>query len=101
MSRECTCCRDMEMCDCTRTPAHLEEAVQRMILDAHDPVSKPSHYNKSGIELMDVLDAWDADRYQAAIVQYVLGWKEKGGVEDLKKCKWYLDRYIEGAPGLV
>lgn len=29
------------------------------------------------------------------VIKYVWRWKSKGGVEDLKKCRWYLDRLIE------
>lgn len=30
----------------------------------------------------------------AQVIKYILRWNKKGGVEDLKKARWYLERLI-------
>lgn len=66
-----------------------------------DAVNHPSYYCKGGIECHDAvaaavsnltgIDASDT----AQALQYLWRWKEKGGVEDVKKARWYCDRIIE------
>lgn len=70
--------------------------------DSNDMVNHPKHYKaKNGLETIDVIDAFteNLEGYEAAytanILKYVCRWKEKNGVEDLKKARWYMDRLIE------
>ena len=60
------------------------------------PIDKvsPDHYKGKGMEVIDVIDAFDLDLYQGSVVQYVIRYKKKEGLTDLKKAKWYLDRMI-------
>jgi hypothetical protein len=79
----------------------------------HDPVEKPKHYmlfEEQGIEVRDVINklvekiplkgpAWlghsgmfTADYVQ--MMQYLMRFMDKNGVEDLKKARWYLDKLI-------
>ena len=66
-----------------------------------DNVNKPSHYNKGKYEaidiILDVVKGLPGD--QAALVsnilKYVIRYPYKNGVEDLKKCQWYLNKLIE------
>lgn len=60
-----------------------------------DDPTHPSHYQGAGMQVWDVWDAFNLGAYESNIVKYVLRWKEKNGVEDLKKAKVYLDRLIE------
>jgi len=86
MSRECTCSDQLEACDCgysTDKPCFR-----------NDPVS-PKHYQSDKFQLIDVIDSFGLDFYQGTILQYIVRHKGKNGVEDLKKARWYLDRYIE------
>lgn len=66
--------------------------------DDEDPTN-PSHYKQGSIELIEFIDDWKLDFYQGTILQYLLRWRSKGGVEDLKKAHWYLSRYLEKAEG--
>ena len=80
----------------------------------HDPVEKPKHYmlfEDEGIEVRDVIEklvekmplkgpAWlgysgifIADYVQ--MMQYLMRFMDKNGVEDLKKARWYLDKLID------
>lgn len=70
--------------------------------DSNDMVNHPKHYKaKNGLETIDVIDAFteNLEGYEATytgnILKYVCRWKEKNGIEDLKKARWYLDRLIE------
>ena len=67
-----------------------------------ETVNHPSHYQtKKGIEAIDVMEAFTEDMtgaeavLTATILKYILRWKKKNGVEDLKKAEWYLARLIE------
>ena len=66
-------------------------------------VNHPAHYqSKSGIEVIDVMEAFTEDLRGAEavntcqVIKYILRWKNKDKpLEDLKKCKWYLERLID------
>jgi hypothetical protein len=64
----------------------------------NDPVNHPSHYTASGIETIDVIEAWDLDFCLGNAVKYIsrAGKKDpEKELEDLKKARWYVDRRIE------
>lgn len=48
-----------------------------------------------GLQHWDVVHLFDLDYFQGNITKYVMRWRAKGGVEDLKKARHYLDKYIE------
>ena len=54
----------------------------------------PGHYKRNGIEAVDVIEAFDLNYRLGNVVKYVLRHMNKGGVEDLKKGQWYLNREI-------
>lgn len=61
-----------------------------------EKVNHPAHYNKGKIEIIDAIDDWNLGFYDGNVVKYVARAKHKGTeLEDLKKAKWYLDRYIQ------
>lgn len=64
-----------------------------------DMVNSPRHYNKSGIECIDALQAMLGDGFEAYlqgnIAKYLWRYKYKNGGEDLQKAKWYLNKLIE------
>lgn len=71
-----------------------------------DPVSKPEHYNKGKIECIDAIESAVAGlsgsdaAWTANVIKYMWRWKQKGGVQDLKKARWYINRLLgEENPG--
>jgi len=60
-----------------------------------DPVNHPKHYTFGKIEVIEVIDDWKLNFYTANIIKYVARAEHKGGLTDLKKAQWYLDRYIK------
>jgi hypothetical protein len=71
----------------------------------HDPVNHPSHYNQGGIETIDGIKAATTglDGFEGYCtgnaIKYLWRWKKKGGVEDLKKARWYLSHLIAEVEG--
>ena len=53
------------------------------------------HYKDKAMQPWDIIDAWGLDFYAGNVLKYLLRYKHKGGVEDLKKALHYLDKLIE------
>lgn len=66
-----------------------------------DAVNNPGHYTVGKVECIDALDSATLGLtgqeafHIANVIKYCWRWKFKGGVEDLKKARWYLDRLIK------
>lgn len=65
-------------------------------------VSHPSHYqSETGLEVIDVIEAFTFNLKGIEAVdtgnalKYLCRWKDKGGVQDLKKAMWYLSHLID------
>ena len=70
------------------------------INDILDNVEHPSHYCRGGIECIDAIEAsLGKDEFtgflRGNIIKYVWRYKDKNGLEDLKKAQWYLNKLIE------
>ena len=61
-----------------------------------DMVNHPSHYKSaSGLESIDVIEAFELGFGLGNTVKYILRHDKKGNpLEDLKKARWYLEREI-------
>ena len=66
-----------------------------------DNVNHPAHYQtSSGLETIDVIEAFTEGLtgFEATntgnVIKYICRWKNKNGLEDLKKARWYLNRLI-------
>ncbi len=69
--------------------------------ESFERINHPSHYQtKNGLEAIDVMEAFTEDLKGAEaintsnVLKYICRWKNKNGVEDLKKAQWYLNRLI-------
>lgn len=64
-----------------------------------DNVNHPPHYTKSEIQCIDAIRSATGEGYQyylqGNIIKYIWRYRDKNGVEDLNKAKWYLKRLIE------
>lgn len=71
--------------------------------DMADNVNHPEHYTQGKIECIDAIEAAVGDMppvhafLLANVIKYCWRWHRKGGVESLRKARWYLDRAIERA----
>lgn len=60
-----------------------------------EEIKKPTRYNKKGkLECWDVILDQEMNFLEGNIYKYVWRYKEKNGVEDLKKARVYLDKLI-------
>jgi hypothetical protein len=53
-----------------------------------------NHYDRMKIQPITFIVDNDIPFIEGNIIKYVCRWKDKGGVEDLKKAKHYLDILI-------
>lgn len=53
------------------------------------------HYRGRRIQPWDVWEEYGMNAFEGAVLKYLLRWRDKGGVEDLKKARHTLDRLIE------
>ena len=69
--------------------------------DNEDPVEKPDHYNKGAIEAIEAIKASMPDHefrgyLKGNALKYLWRYDYKGKpVEDLRKCRWYIERLIK------
>lgn len=56
---------------------------------------KPHHYTRLKIEPWDYVAANNMGYFEGSVIKYVSRWREKNGVEDLKKARAFLDKLIE------
>jgi len=66
----------------------------------NDPINHPAHYTSGGIETINYIEAkLNFDQYEGFllgnILKYISRYPLKGGKEDLKKAKWYLNKLLE------
>ena len=55
---------------------------------------RPNHYKKQP-EPIEVIENWQLGFHLGNVVKYISRWQDKGGIQDLEKAKWYLERFIQ------
>ena len=63
-------------------------------------VNNPKHYNRGNIETIDYLESTLGhqgflDYCLGNVLKYVSRWRDKNGLEDLRKAQWYLNRSVD------
>lgn len=71
------------------------------MIEKVDMVNHPPHYqSETGLEVIDVIEAFtfDLKGIEATdtgnVLKYMCRWKQKNGLQDLEKAKWYLEHLI-------
>lgn len=64
-----------------------------------DVVNKPKHYNLGKVECIDAIESsMTKEQFEGYlkgnVMKYCWRNEHKGGLEDLKKAKWYLEKLI-------
>lgn len=88
----------------------ISQVVQNTTIDAlklsgvmkipkEDKVNHPAHYTQGSIECIAAIEASMTEEefrgyLKGCQIKYLWRYRLKGGVEDLKKSRWYLDRLI-------
>ena len=73
---------------------------------AEDEVNHPSHYTQGAVECIDALEAsMTPEEFRGYLkgcqMKYMWRYRMKGGLKDLKKSRWYLDKLISKVEGLL
>ena len=58
-----------------------------------------NHYTSKSVQPWEAMEAWMSEEafkgyIWGNVIKYMARWEDKGGVEDLKKAKHYLDKLI-------
>jgi hypothetical protein len=67
--------------------------------NANDVQVAGTHYKDKSIQPWDYIVANKLGYLEGNIVKYVSRWKDKGGIDDLRKARHYLDKLIEVSDG--
>lgn len=68
-------------------------------------VSHPDHYKSGKYEVIDIIDEFTKDMKgteavcTANAIKYILRWKKKNGIQDVKKAIWYLQHLVDSQEG--
>lgn len=63
--------------------------------------TNPEHYKQGKIECIDALESATVNLKgidavcTANAIKYLWRWREKNGLEDLRKAKWYIDKLLD------
>ena len=90
----------------SKVPKQKEEDVEQTIVEEvtqiitetkkEDVINHPSHYTRGKIEVIDFIEDQQLPYHLGNVIKYIARAGYKGDkLEDLKKARWYLDRYIE------
>tara|TARA_Y100001963_G_scaffold148415_1_gene226281 strand:- start:3291 stop:3668 length:378 start_codon:yes stop_codon:yes gene_type:complete len=76
-----------------------EIEIEDTCMHQFDNVNRPIHYAAGSIECIDAIEAQlSAEEFRGYlkgnVIKYLWREKHKGGIESLKKAKWYLNRII-------
>ena len=70
-----------------------------MIESANEMQIAGDHYKNKAVQPWDYIIANDLGYLEGNVVKYISRWKNKNGIEDLKKAQHYLSKLIEVANG--
>ena len=59
----------------------------------------PGHYKDKAIQPWDFIVSNNLGYLEGNVVKYITRWRQKGGVEDLRKAKHYIEKLIEVETG--
>jgi len=53
------------------------------------------HYRKLKIQPIEFIHGNKISYMEGNVIKYVVRWRDKGGIEDLRKAIWYLERELD------
>ena len=57
----------------------------------------PNHYKDKAVQPWDFIVSNNLGYLEGNVVKYISRWRQKGGVDDLRKAKHYIEKLIETA----
>jgi hypothetical protein len=64
-------------------------------MNANEVQVAGDHYKDKAIQPWDFIAGNKLGYFEGNIVKYVSRWRDKGGIDDLRKARHYLDKLIE------
>jgi len=64
-------------------------------MSANDTQVGLAHYKKFKIQTWDYIVQNEIPYLEGAVIKYVSRWRDKGGIEDLRKAAHYIQKLIE------
>jgi len=69
-------------------------------MSANDMQVGGEHYQSKSIQPWDAMQSWMTDEQFKGflwgnVIKYISRWQDKGGIEDLRKARHYMDKLIE------
>lgn len=55
----------------------------------------PGHYKDKPLQVWDYVIANNLGYLEGNVIKYISRWRQKGGVDDLRKAKHYIEKLIE------
>jgi len=74
--------------------AHMD-TVENFLITANAVQVGGVHYKTKTLQPWDAIIAWDMGFLDGNALKYLVRFRDKGGVEDLKKARHYIDKLIE------
>lgn len=75
--------------------AHLFTPAKPAGASALDVQAGGDHYKKLAVQPIEYIHANGIPFAEGSVIKYVTRWRDKGGIEDLKKARHFLDLLIE------
>lgn len=66
-------------------------------MSANDTQVGGAHYRGKKIQTWDYISQNEIPYLEGCVIKYVSRWRDKNGVEDLRKAQHYLEKLIENA----
>ena len=94
-------CKDLEQGTCSICGMynHPETGVcncaDKVLISKPAPQVGGTHYSSKAIQPIEYINANQLNYHQGNIVKYITRYKDKNGVEDLRKALWYIEDLIK------
>tara|TARA_R100000306_G_C4361315_1_gene135402 strand:+ start:229 stop:498 length:270 start_codon:yes stop_codon:yes gene_type:complete len=72
-----------------------ERKSMKEVCSETNSATTPSYYGDYAIKPIDFIVNNDIPFAEGCVIKYVVRWKQKNGIEDLKKARVYLDKLIQ------
>lgn len=70
-------------------------APEKVVTSSNEQQVGGDHYKKLAIQPWDYIAANNLGYFEGAAIKYLSRWKDKGGVEDLRKAIHFIEKLIE------
>jgi hypothetical protein len=64
-------------------------------MKANDVQIAGNHYKHFKYQTWDVIHDWGLGFFDGNALKYISRWRHKGGIDDLRKARHYIDKLIE------